>query len=406
MYAIANDVSFYLPLAETVAPSWQMLHERFVLRGKRRGADEVDELRLIREGHAARIWLRVGEPGYAAYLERVLGYDPRTARERITIALALGELSEIEAALANGELSYSAVRELVRVTVAETEKAWLAKARGKTLREVERMVSGREKGNLPDAPSRPENIRHHLHYRDVPAATLALERQTKRAFEEEVGHALDDAEFLHMAFERALSPGESSTERRAPHQIANTLCECGRAWQDAGGTLVEIDKTAIAIAECDAERIGSLDAKTPARASQDVSPATRRLLFHRDENRCQVVGCRASRFLHVHHIDARKDGGGSELDNLVLLCGEHHRAYHEGKVRQIVTEDGELRFEHVMMQAPPMVIETATRALVGLGFKKKEAEMFVADAMTHVGRDSSVGELVKEALRRSPRPKG
>lgn len=115
------------------------------------------------------------------------------------------------------------------------------------------------------------------------------------------------------------------------------------------------------------------------------------------------MGCRASRYLHIHHIESRKDGGGSEIDNLILLCGAHHRAYHEGKVRQIVTEDGELRFEHVIV---PPGVETATRALVGLGFKKKQAEILVAEAMPHVGHEASVESLVKEALRRSTRPKG
>src|SRR5262245_50310629 len=133
MYSIANDVSYFLPLAETVAPAWVSLHERFRAMGRNRGRAEVEEARLLREGEAAKIWLSVGDPGYEAYIERMLGYPPRYARERLRVARALGELPQIEAALECGDLFYSAVRELTRVVEPKTEIAWLKKARGRTL---------------------------------------------------------------------------------------------------------------------------------------------------------------------------------------------------------------------------------------------------------------------------------
>jgi hypothetical protein len=38
------------------------------------------------------------------------------------------------------------------------------------------------------------------------------------------------------------------------------------------------------------------------------------------------------------------DGGGTELDNLVLLCRRHHRAVHEGGFRVEVAGRGEVQF--------------------------------------------------------------
>src|SRR5678816_3647222 len=46
------------------------------------------------------------------YLERVLGYGPHAARERMRVARGLVKLPQTTAALARGELTYSAVREL------------------------------------------------------------------------------------------------------------------------------------------------------------------------------------------------------------------------------------------------------------------------------------------------------
>lgn len=34
------------------------------------------------------------------------------------------------------------------------------------------------------------------------------------------------------------------------------------------------------------------------------------------------------RYLHVHHLKARSQGGTHALDNLVTLCREHHQVIH------------------------------------------------------------------------------
>jgi hypothetical protein len=33
---------------------------------------------------------------------------------------------------------------------------------------------------------------------------------------------------------------------------------------------------------------------------------------------------------HAHHVEHWADGGATSLDNLVLLCGHHHRLIHQG----------------------------------------------------------------------------
>src|SRR5262245_33815787 len=64
------------------------------------------------------------------YMERVLGYGPHAARERMRVARTLAQLPQTTAALARGKLTYSAVRELTRVATAETEASWLAATEG------------------------------------------------------------------------------------------------------------------------------------------------------------------------------------------------------------------------------------------------------------------------------------
>ncbi|EFC79329.1 HNH endonuclease, partial [Parafrankia sp. EUN1f] len=59
---------------------------------------------------------------------------------------------------------------------------------------------------------------------------------------------------------------------------------------------------------------------------------TRRLqaaVHARDHGTCQYPGCAHTRWLHVHHLVGWAEGGRTDLDNLTLVCGSHHRHLHE-----------------------------------------------------------------------------
>ena len=55
-------------------------------------------------------------------------------------------------------------------------------------------------------------------------------------------------------------------------------------------------------------------------------------------------GCGSRRFLDAHHIEHWARGGTSDLDNLVHLCGTHHRLLHEGGFHLERRPDGKLIF--------------------------------------------------------------
>ena len=64
------------------------------------------------------------------------------------------------------------------------------------------------------------------------------------------------------------------------------------------------------------------------RARRDPTPVQRVEIDRRDKG-CRFSGCSYSEFTNVHHIVHWVDGGLTNLDNLVTLCGRHHRAVHE-----------------------------------------------------------------------------
>jgi HNH endonuclease len=60
-----------------------------------------------------------------------------------------------------------------------------------------------------------------------------------------------------------------------------------------------------------------------------VSRALRRALMIRDKM-CRFPGCHQTRHLQAHHRVSWAGGGGTDLENLILLCQWHHTAVHEG----------------------------------------------------------------------------
>ncbi|ANN21888.1 HNH endonuclease [Amycolatopsis orientalis] len=71
-----------------------------------------------------------------------------------------------------------------------------------------------------------------------------------------------------------------------------------------------------------------------------VTPGQRRALNIRDRG-CAFPGChRPPKNCHAHHIEHWADGGPTDLRNLTLLCGFHHRLIHHGDWQVRMAADG------------------------------------------------------------------
>jgi len=322
------------------AVSWRRAHEELVRLSAKRAGLDFEEGRWLLRAFRSGAHRELGYGCFHEYTERLFGYGPRLTQEKLRVAEALEALPETAEELKVGTLSFSAVRELTRVAVPATERDWLRAARGRTVREVEELVSGHRAGSRPG---------------DVPDASA-----------------------------RQVSP------------------------------------EAVEMAECDAQHLGHLETsveagahagthvgttKKPARATQTIPPALRRRVLRRDGGRCQVPGCRHATFVDVHHLQPRSEGGANTLENLVTLCGAHHRASHAGKLSSAGTPSEGLRFLHAdgtpYGHAPsPAIAELRTRAyraLTHLGFRESEAKWALTRAP--LTANVTLEHVVRQALR-------
>ncbi len=306
------------------------------LRGiaTRRAALDAEEAHLLREAEELKLWRAFGFGSLVEYMERALGYAPHTATDRLRVARLISELPLIAEALEKGELARSAVRELSRVAVPDTEAVWLEAARGKSLREIEAMVSGHKPGDLPTDRTEPRLHRKTITI-EVSPETYDLWRTMHKLGTEEHGQRLSDDELIQSLFRRAYGDGANGGGKSGSpaYKIAIKQCpDCKRAWQNSGGRDIEIDPAVAECAACDAVHLGSLDAATPERATTTVTARKREQVLARDGHGCTVPGCRRNVGLDLHHIEYQNHGGGHDLSNLTTTCDLHHRAVHLGKL--------------------------------------------------------------------------
>jgi len=164
------------------------------------------------------------------------------------VAVALGGLPKLDAALARGELSYCKVRAMTRVADADNEELLLAQARGTTGAELERVCSGFRKvmGGPPAVEDQHENGGHSDGSRNVSAeapnmadaAAAMAERTLADTADQDNSGADRRLLFIHLAERRlAETTDETASEPwNAALQDGTTIhsesllrlaCDCG-----------------------------------------------------------------------------------------------------------------------------------------------------------------------------------
>lgn len=155
----------------------------------------------------------------------------------------------------------------------------------------------------------------------------------RRTPAERNGDAL--AGILQLAADSAGLPAEAGEK---PHVLVTVPLQAlrdgiGVALLDGAGDLDAASARRIA---CDCKVVPAVlgsdsEPLDVGRASYTVPTALRRALVLRDGG-CAFPGCdRPHGWCHSHHVRHWADGGSTELNNLVLLCGHHHRLLHHSE---------------------------------------------------------------------------
>ncbi|HXU62279.1 MAG TPA: DUF222 domain-containing protein, partial [Polyangia bacterium] len=323
-------------------------------------------LTRIRQFDHAEGWGEQGAKTCAHWLTWRIGLDPATAREKVRVARALGVLSKIDQAFADGKLSYAKVRALTRVTTPDTEENALMVAAAATGAQLERICrrlrhasdTEKEQGNerrfrgrvLGDGLVRLEIV---VTSDEADLVVQAVERAQKQMAGEATPRptAADGSMEVIGSYVAGRSSADESAAATAPSaeivvhlEPAPTAAEPTLHANLEDGTPVSAET--LRRVSCDSGLVAAslgedgtvLDV---GRRTRSIPPAIRRALWIRDRG-CRFPGCASTRFLHGHHIQHWLHGGRTSLDNLLFLCSFHHRLVHEGGFTITMTADAQV----------------------------------------------------------------
>ncbi|MFW5921292.1 MAG: HNH endonuclease signature motif containing protein [Polyangiales bacterium] len=393
---------------------WERVHRRLCRLARHKGRYDLEEMRWMRRAKQMRVHRRLGYGSFHEYIEHLFGYSPRFTYEKLRVADALDELPALREALREAKHSYSAVRELSRVATPETERQWLEAAEGKRVRDIEKMVSGHDKGDRPGSEKKERLRRHRLVY-DVSSETKSVVQLARDKLTKQLGRSVTDDELLqHLARRELEGEGGRGDGRQSPNRIHYEVCpKCDDGAQVAGGEAEPVDDATVQRVKCDAKASGA-HVGNGKRARQRPSPAQREAKMREQRFGCAVPGCTNRVWLEDHHEDLVSEGGTDDPKRRVVLCWAHHDARHRGQL--LIEGDAEQgwRFFHAdgtpYGQTPDPdkadVFRIAREVLCKMGFKDREAKQAIADCRAHAGTRPTVEEVVAAALRAVPDPRG
>ena len=295
------------------------------------------------------------------------GCDPHTGGEYIRVGRALRELPLLCEACSSGALSFDKVRLITRFATAADEQIWIDLARAasgaqlaRICREFRRATTSRSDAEIRRSRglwtdwSEPGLVRLRavLPTEEAELLMRAIDSRVEKDAKSSEPSDADEADEPWAAkrvdalLELVHGDAVPLPPRLVVHVDLDVLAEAagGTSATDAGHSVLPAvarrlgcDASVVALTERDGMAIDA------GRSRRLPSAPLRRAVQSRDRT-CRFPGCGVpAQRTHSHHIRHWIDGGETTLENLVSLCGHHHRRLHDGEYG-IERTDGTLRF--------------------------------------------------------------
>lgn len=341
-------------------------------------------------------WKPDGSTSMASWMVGMLGFGRDTANEEVRVAKAFDELPAIAKTLEEGLLSWDQARAVTEFATPETDEHLANEARKFSAPQLRRMarrfkpvsdesaqtaINGRTFKMWWDLEQNMLRLKGALPGVEGALVEKAIDRIARQTAEDRP--RAEGPYVQEVAYADALVELASTRIGADPDPDRATIGVHVDAKVLAGGTgMAELDHgQAIALEtarrlSCDSRWYIVVDGPGGlpigiGRVSRQIPPWLARQIRHRDGG-CRWVGCNRKGWINIHHLVHWAEGGPTEMDNLIMLCGTHHRLVHEGKWKISGDPNGELTFidptGRVFAQGPhPLHKEVVpkVKALVG-----------------------------------------
>ena len=315
----------------------------------------ADRLVVLADLDDSRVWESNGYASMNQWLVDQHGVSQATAAQWLRVGHALRDLPEIHNKFRTGELSWDKVKAATRLATADTDSAVADMATSATASQLAREARRVRRDRVGDA----HRDRYLKWWWDDTRPVLHIEGRLPDAQGVVVAKALDlitqerlpdphfeDADHIWEHYEarcadalyrmasQALGADSAPDKATVIVRVDAADLAAGVGYGSVPEGPVLVPDTVLRFA-CDA-RIQAVVAGKDSppvgigRVSRSIPPWLRRQILDRDGG-CVFPGCERIRWVHIHHIKHWAHGGPTDLDNLVALCGFHHRLLHEDR---------------------------------------------------------------------------
>jgi hypothetical protein len=366
-----------------------VMHER---------ASTADVIEHLVEVDRRDLYLAQACSSLSAYCRERLGYSEDEASKRVRVARAVRAIPEMLDELRAGRIHLTGLFVVSHYATAANAGELLAEARGKTRRELERVLAAR----FPKA-----DVAERI--TPQPAGDGAVPVGSGDLFQGKSGR-MEALSARSFAVQFTASVELHGKIERARELLSHSIPD---------GDLARVVERAMdaLIAQEERRRMGagqSRKRRALREGSRHVPVEIARQVWERDGGQCTFVDaegrrCSERRFTTIEHRFPFALGGTSlDVDNLCLLCGAHNhytarQAYGTQYIARKVRERARpRRVEAVESGADhdAAIREQVLGALCGMGFRRKDACAALAGIASGNGTGSGARELLREAMQR------
>ena len=327
------------------------IDEAFAHFGALTSAGQAKVCELIQEVDARQSWMTDGARNLVDWVAARINVRPGTAGLLVRVAQRLVDLPILSERFSRGYLSLDQVDAISCIASLDTEESLIVDVLGLSTAELDRAARRANPPSKADERTVRERRAAFLQW-NLDESELHLRANLAAAEGQIVQEAMKEAA------DRVPPNPETGMFDCYPARLADGLVEICATTGDVSSSPPQITVNAdLEALTTETEGVAELSSgalvpnETARRLCCDAVVETmitdgtqiigvgrntrtvpgwlRRLVYYRDGNRCRFPGCGNTRWLQVHHIRHWSQGGKTDLDNLIVLCGHHHRFVHE-----------------------------------------------------------------------------